>query len=60
MDKHVKILVIDDDQAMLDGISLSIQNYTDYKVDSCNDPVEAMRWLYTNDYSAVISDVNMP
>ncbi|MCB5279333.1 MAG: response regulator [Candidatus Cloacimonetes bacterium] len=60
MDKHVKILVIDDDQALLDGISLSIQNYTDYKVDSCNDPVEAMRWLYTNDYSAVISDVNMP
>lgn len=54
------ILVIDDDPAMLDCIRMSLITMNTYQVRACSDAFQALEWLKTESFSAVISDVNMP
>jgi putative nucleotidyltransferase with HDIG domain len=56
----IRILVIDDDVAILDCIRLSLQSLGPYQVTVCENPREALELLHTNDFATVISDVNMP
>ena len=57
--KH-NILVIDDDRAMLDCIRLSLGNVDSYRVTVCDDPRDALNCLEMQEFSAVITDINMP
>ncbi len=55
----IKILIVDDEE----NITSSLKRYfklMDYKVDSCNSPVEALEMIYKHNYKVVISDISMP
>lgn len=54
-----RILVIDDDIAILDCIRMSLQHERDYTVSTVNDPQQALQMIYDNDFATVISDVVM-
>lgn len=58
--KKEKILVIDDDTAVLNCIKLSLQDLGHYSITVCDDPKQALQILQTQDFATVISDVNMP
>lgn len=55
----IRLLVVDDEE----NITSSLTRYfklMDYKVDSCNSPVEALEMIQKNNYMVVISDISMP
>lgn len=54
------ILLIDDDLAMLDCIRLSLHSLGEYNVTACEDAFQALEWLKSKSFSAVITDVKMP
>lgn len=54
-----RVLVIDDDLAILDCIRLSLQQEKAYTVAAVSDPGKALQMIYENDFATVISDVQM-
>lgn len=54
-----RVLVIDDDIAILDCIRMSLQSEKDYTVTTTRDPEQALQMIYDNDFATVISDVKM-
>ncbi|HNQ44138.1 MAG TPA: response regulator, partial [Candidatus Cloacimonadota bacterium] len=54
------ILVIDDDKAMLDCIRLSMDAFTEYRITTCNNPLEALAMLEDTEFSTIITDIDMP
>lgn len=57
--KH-NILVIDDDKAMLDCIRLSMTSFTEYRITTCSNPLDALAVLAETDFATVITDIDMP
>ena len=54
------ILIIDDDQAMLDCIRMSLQTNPEYRAEVCDNPGDALELLQINSYNLVITDIVMP
>jgi len=55
-----RILVFDDDLAMLDCVRMSLSTNPDYQVTAVSNPQEGLMLLESNTYNVVISDINMP
>jgi len=55
-----KILVIDDELDMLALLRMIIEDNTDYRVDTTNNPSEGLKMIIQNGYNLVISDLKMP
>lgn len=55
-----KILLIDDDMAMLDCLRMSLNSLGEYSVSTCEDALEGIERLKNHSFSVVITDVNMP
>ncbi|MGD9238416.1 MAG: response regulator [Desulfobacterales bacterium] len=55
-----RILVIDDEPDMLMLMSMIIEENTDWKVETTNNPSEGLKMVMENDYSLIIADLKMP
>ncbi|HEY9746852.1 MAG TPA: response regulator, partial [Oculatellaceae cyanobacterium] len=62
--KHFRVLIVDDDDLIREGLVGYLENYheADYElsVDACASPAEARQQLAQQSYHLVISDINMP
>ncbi len=57
--KKAKLLFVDDEKAILKAIRRVLFD-SDYDVDYCNDPSEAMANIDTHEYDVIITDFRMP
>jgi len=59
---HIKLMIVDDHQMFLDGITSLIKNYSNIVIKHiAKDGLEAINYLkQDNDIDIVISDINMP
>ena len=57
--RKMKILVLDDDQAMLDVIAKKLQD-KNYEVITRTDPIKALGVIYSHSIDLIISDILMP
>ena len=55
----MKILIIDDDQAMLDALTKKLEE-KNYEVITRTDPIKALGVIYSHSIKIIISDVLMP
>ena len=55
-----RILLIDDDPALLEALSDALRFRMNAVVDTCHDGLEALERLSKTDYDAVVSDIKMP
>ena len=55
-----QILVVDDDQTMLRGIELNLEDYEDYKVYTASDKKKALKLIETKEFNLVLSDLMIP
>ena len=54
-----KILIIDDEQSILDSLSL-ILTYENYEVDTCLEGFTAIKKVKSNNYDLILLDIKMP
>ncbi|MEE9118110.1 MAG: sigma-54 dependent transcriptional regulator [Calditrichia bacterium] len=55
-----RLLIVDDDRAMLKGIELNLEDHTDYQVKSASDKKTAFELLKQNEFDLVVSDLMVP
>jgi len=55
-----RLLIVDDDQTMLKGIELNLEDHKDYDVKSASDSKTAIRLLTQNEFDLVVSDLMVP
>ncbi len=55
-----QILVVDDDQTMLRGIELHLQDQEDYSVVTASDKPKALKHIEKNEFDLVLSDLMVP
>lgn len=55
-----RILLIDDDPALLEALSDTLRLRMNAMVDTCHDGPEALERISTTDYDAIVSDIRMP
>jgi DNA-binding NtrC family response regulator len=55
-----RLLIVDDDQTMLKGIELNLEDHTDYEVISASDKKNAIELLKQNEFDLVVSDLMVP
>lgn len=55
-----RILLIDDDPALLEALSDTLRFRMNAIVDTCHDGPEALERLSTTRYDAIVSDIRMP
>jgi DNA-binding NtrC family response regulator len=55
-----RLLIVDDDQTMLKGIELNLEDHKDYVVTSASDSKTAIRLLKQNEFDLVVSDLMVP
>jgi len=55
-----KIMMVDDDKQILDGLRRSLHHCHDWQVDLFDDPVRALDQASTVNYDLIVSDYQMP
>ena len=55
-----QILVVDDDQTMLRGIELNLEDYKDYKISTASNKKKALNLIKTKEFDLVLSDLMVP
>jgi DNA-binding NtrC family response regulator len=55
-----RLLIVDDDQAMLKGIELNLEDHSDYDVKSASDSKTALELLKQHEFDLVVSDLMVP
>ncbi len=55
-----RLLIVDDDRAMLKGIELNLEDHTDYQVKSASDRKTAFELLKQNEFDLVVTDLMVP
>ncbi len=60
MDKKKRILLVDDENDILEILSLRIKSFGNYDVDTANDGFEAAKKVIDTDYDLILLDIMMP
>jgi two-component system, sensor histidine kinase and response regulator len=59
--KHTQVLIVDDDSALLEALSESLQlRMGSVRVDTCDSSTAALERLAATDYDAIVADIKMP
>ena len=56
----IKVLLVDDDQALFNVTRILLEKEGDMRVDLCNSASEAMEMLRSGDFDAIVCDYQMP
>ena len=60
MNKNLKVLLIDDEKAIVESLKNYMQLTTKWAIDYCIDSTEAYSKIVQNKYDVVLSDIRMP
>jgi CheY-like chemotaxis protein len=61
MKKHADVLIVDDDLALLEALSETLQlRMEGVRVETCDCASTALERLLATDYDAIVADIKMP
>ena len=61
MKKHAQVLIVDDDPALLEALSGTLQlRAEDIRVETCDSAAAALERMSATDFDAIVADIKMP